>query len=180
MPSACRWRRIAAIYWSPAWRCNGVATSPGSSPRRGGCCVQAACWRSVACVLAPRDELQASWQAVDGHVHVNRFRALSTYQHLCAGSGLQVRALQVQPQVLHYPDVRTLTGELKALGAHNLNPGRPGGLTGCVSVFAPCSIAYEGFRQPQGAAGHPSGGVCRAGKGAGDEAAFFVTVPIPM
>ena len=94
-------------------------------------------------------ELQASWQAVDGHVHVNRFRALSTYQHLCADSGLQVRALQVQPQVLHYPDVRTLTGELKALGAHNLNPGRPGGLTGRERIRALLD-AYEGFRQPQG------------------------------
>ena len=86
---------------------------------------------------------------MDGHVHVNRFRALSTYQHLCADSGLQVRALQVQPQVLHYPDVRTLTGELKALGAHNLNPGRPGGLTGRERIRA-LLAAYEGFRQPQG------------------------------
>ena len=94
-------------------------------------------------------ELQGSWQAVDGHVHVNRFRALSTYQHLCADSGMRVRALQVQPQVLHYPDVRSLTGELKALGAHNLNPGRPGGLTGRERIRA-LLAAYEGFRQPQG------------------------------
>ena len=94
-------------------------------------------------------ELQASWQAVDGHVHVNRFRALSTYQQLCADSGMQVRVLQVQPQVLHYPDVRSLTGELKALGAHNLNPGRPGGLTGRERIRA-LLAAYEGFRQPQG------------------------------
>jgi len=94
-------------------------------------------------------ELQASWQAVDGHVHVNRFRTFNTYQHLCAASGLQVRALQVQPQVLHYPDVRSLTGELKALGAHNLNPGRPGGLTGRERIRA-LLAAYEGFRQPQG------------------------------
>lgn len=94
-------------------------------------------------------ELRDSWQAVDGHVHVNRFRALSTYQQLCAGSGLQVLELHVQPQVLHYPDVRTLTGELKALGAHNLNPGRPGGLTGRERIRA-LLAAYENFRQPQG------------------------------
>lgn len=94
-------------------------------------------------------ELRDSWQAVDGHVHVNRFRALSTYQQLCADSGLQVLELHVQPQVLHYPDVRTLTGELKALGAHNLNPGRPGGLTGRERIRA-LLAAYEEFRQPQG------------------------------
>ena len=94
-------------------------------------------------------ELRDSWQVVDGHVHVNRFRALNTYQPLCADSGLQVLELQVQPQVLHYPDVRTLTGELKALGAHNLNPGRPGGLTGRERIRA-LLAAYENFRQPQG------------------------------
>ena len=82
-------------------------------------------------------------------VHVNRFRALEDYQRLCAASGLQVRSLEVRPHVLYYPDVRSLTHELKALGAHNLNPGRPGGLTGRARVLALID-AYESFRQPQG------------------------------
>ncbi len=94
-------------------------------------------------------ELRNSWQAVDGHVHVNRFRQFSDYQQLCAGSGLRVRSLAVQPHVLHYPDVRSLTHELKALGAHNLNPGRPGGLTGRARILALIE-AYEQFRQAQG------------------------------
>jgi malonyl-CoA O-methyltransferase len=94
-------------------------------------------------------ELRESWQAVDGMVHVNRFRALEDYQRLCAASGLQVRSLEVRPHVLYYPDVRSLTHELKALGAHNLNPGRPGGLTGRARVLALID-AYESFRQPQG------------------------------
>lgn len=94
-------------------------------------------------------ELRDSWQAVDGMVHVNRFREFEQYQQLCAASGLQVRSLSVLPHVLHYPDVRSLTHELKALGAHNLNPGRPGGLTGRARIQG-LIAAYENFRQDQG------------------------------
>ncbi|MFJ3487074.1 malonyl-ACP O-methyltransferase BioC [Pseudomonas sp. NPDC090202] len=94
-------------------------------------------------------ELRDSWQAVDGMVHVNRFREFADYQQLCAASGLQVRSLDVLPHVLHYPDVRSLTHELKALGAHNINPGRPGGLTGRARIQALIE-AYEGFRQENG------------------------------
>jgi malonyl-CoA O-methyltransferase len=58
-------------------------------------------------------------------------------------------SLQTSPETLYYPDVRSLTHELKALGAHNLNPGRPGGLTGRARMLALLN-AYEQFRQPQG------------------------------
>ncbi len=95
------------------------------------------------------DELRASWQAVDGLVHVNRFRRLEDYQRLCGQSGLQVLGLERRPHVLHYPDVRSLTHELKALGAHNLNPGRPSGLTGRARMQGLLQ-AYERFRQPEG------------------------------
>lgn len=94
-------------------------------------------------------ELRDSWQAVDGFVHVNRFRRFEEYQSLCAGSGLQVERLETRPEVLHYPDLRGLTHELKALGAHNLNPGRPDGLTGRARMLA-LIAAYERFRQPDG------------------------------
>ncbi|WP_122340187.1 malonyl-ACP O-methyltransferase BioC [Pseudomonas caricapapayae] len=94
-------------------------------------------------------ELRDSWQAVDGRVHVNRFRHEADYRQLCAASGLRVRSLEVRPQVLHYPDVRSLTHELKALGAHNLNPGRPNGLTGRERIMGMVQ-AYEGFRQKGG------------------------------
>lgn len=94
-------------------------------------------------------ELRDSWQAVDGMVHVNRFRQLEDYQRLCDASGLQIRSLEVRPHVLHYPDVRSLTHELKALGAHNLNPGRPGGLTGRARILALIE-AYEHYRQQAG------------------------------
>lgn len=94
-------------------------------------------------------ELRASWEAVDGEVHVNRFRSLEQYQQQCAASGLRVNHVVREPHVLHYPDVRGLTHELKALGAHNLNPGRPGGLTGRARIAAMVT-AYERYRQPAG------------------------------
>lgn len=94
-------------------------------------------------------ELRDSWRAVDGQVHVNRFREFEAYQQLCADSDLQVLSLHNQPHVLHYPQVRNLTHELKALGAHNLNPGRPEGLTGRARLQGLVG-AYEQFRQPQG------------------------------
>ena len=95
------------------------------------------------------DELRESWRAADGLVHVNRFRTFEAYQQLCAASDMRVVSLERQPHVLHYPDVRSLTHELKALGAHNLNPGRPGGLTGRARIVALVD-AYEQFRQAQG------------------------------
>lgn len=94
-------------------------------------------------------ELRDSWRQVDSLVHVNRFREFETYRKLCAASGLSVVSLEKHPHVLHYPDVRSLTHELKALGAHNLNPGRPGGLTGRARILALVE-AYERFRQTQG------------------------------
>ncbi|WP_313741261.1 malonyl-ACP O-methyltransferase BioC [Pseudomonas sp.] len=95
------------------------------------------------------EELRASWEAVDGSVHVNRFRHFADYQRLTVASGLQVLDLQRQPHVLHYPELRSLTHELKALGAHNLNPGRPAGLTGRARLQRLLQ-AYEGWRDERG------------------------------
>jgi malonyl-CoA O-methyltransferase len=94
-------------------------------------------------------ELRDSWEAVDGFAHVNRFRPLEVYQQRCADSGLRLGRLEVHPHVLHFSELRQLTHELKALGAHNLNPGRPGGLTGRARIRALVD-AYEQFRTPQG------------------------------
>ncbi|PZP22194.1 malonyl-ACP O-methyltransferase BioC [Pseudomonas kuykendallii] len=111
--------------------------------RPGGCLAF-----SSLCV-GTLQELRDSWQAVDGLVHVNAFRRVEDYQQLCAASGLRLVGLERRAEVLHFPDLRQLTHELKALGAHNLNPGRPGGLTGRARVRALVD-AYERQRQPLG------------------------------
>ncbi|SDT87391.1 pimeloyl-CoA biosynthesis protein BioC [Pseudomonas pohangensis] len=94
-------------------------------------------------------ELRDSWQVVDGMVHVNRFRQFEDYQKLCAASDMHILQLERQAEVLHFMDLRQLTGELKALGAHNLNPGRPGGLTGRERIRG-LMEAYESKRVSQG------------------------------
>lgn len=94
-------------------------------------------------------ELRDSWLVVDGFAHVNRFRSREAYQGLCAASRLRCLTLDIQPSVLYFAELRQLTHELKALGAHNLNPGRPDGLTGRARIRALIE-AYERFRTPSG------------------------------
>ena len=62
------------------------------------------------------------------------------YRHLHTHPELSFREAQTAAKV---------AAELKALGAHNLNPGRPGGLTGRARILALID-AYERFRQPPG------------------------------
>lgn len=94
-------------------------------------------------------ELRESWRQVDGFVHVNRFRELAHYQALCGASGMRVLGLERQPQVEYFPTLRALTGDLKTLGANNLNPGRPDGLTGRARIQA-LTAAYETLRTDRG------------------------------
>lgn len=100
-------------------------------------------------VTGTLQELRDSWAQVDGQVHVNRFRAFAAYRQVCAEVGWDCLHLAPRTRTLFYPDVRSLTHELKALGAHNLNPGRPGGLTGRARLQG-LLAAYETFRQAPG------------------------------
>ncbi len=95
------------------------------------------------------DELRQSWAQVDDQVHVNRFRPQIAYAEAAAASGLETLALKVAPERLYFPDLRALTQHLKAIGAHNLNQGRPQGLTGRQRLAA-FTQAYESRREPAG------------------------------
>jgi len=94
-------------------------------------------------------ELRDAWLAVDGFVHVNRFMPLAQLQQVLAQSGFARWHCEVEPHVLHYGQLSELTHELKALGAHNLNAGRPSGLTGRARLRA-LTAAYEAQRQAAG------------------------------
>lgn len=94
-------------------------------------------------------ELQRAWQAVDGFVHVNRFMPADELQSLLAASGFSDWRCEIETHVLRYAQLGELTRELKALGAHNLNQGRPGGLTGRARLRA-LTQSYEAFRQSEG------------------------------
>ena len=91
-------------------------------------------------------ELRAAWGAVDQYQHVNNFLPV---EHLLAAAGsLQDVSLTVEtrPFVMHYDKVGDLLTELKTLGAHNMNSGRPAGLTSRGKLRTMIE-AYEVFRQ---------------------------------
>lgn len=94
-------------------------------------------------------ELRAAWRAVDNQVHVNRFAERELIEQTLRRSGLTLERWREHSIVLEYGELRQLTHELKALGAHNVNSGRPAGLSGRrrAQQFA---AAYERQRNARG------------------------------
>ncbi len=98
---------------------------------------------------ATLQELRTAWNEADDFVHINRFTAVDEVRSALACSGLHDCTVQRELIMLEYPDVRSLTSELKALGAHNVNSGAPPGLTGKHRVRAMLA-AYEQQRSAAG------------------------------
>lgn len=73
-------------------------------------------------------ELRASF--ADGHTHVSRFQDADSLKEQLVAAGFADIRIEQQDEILHYPDVRSLMLELKAIGAHNATAGRARGLTG--------------------------------------------------
>ena len=94
-------------------------------------------------------ELKSAWQHVDSYVHVNRFQSSQTLVNAIDSAQLIVDEVQQENRTLYYDRLSELTRELKALGAHNINAGKPEGLTGRARLFA-FKKAYEIFRIAQG------------------------------
>lgn len=106
--------------------------------------------RAVIATLGPETlyELRDAWRQVDDYVHVNNFVDEATLKDAIARSGLHVQSWQQRSEVLQYARLSGLTRELKELGAHNVNEGRPGGLSGRQRIQA-LTRAYENFRNEQ-------------------------------
>lgn len=94
-------------------------------------------------------ELRSAWASVDARVHVNRFLPVSEIEAALGRQPWRQRRLIAAPLVRHYPTLRALTHELKALGAHNLNPDQPTGLTGRQRIER-LSAHYETLRTEAG------------------------------
>lgn len=94
-------------------------------------------------------ELKSAWQQVDNYVHVNRFQSQQALIASIDSSQLILDNVQQENRTLYYDRLNELTRELKALGAHNINSGKPEGLTGRSRLLA-FKNAYESFRSPQG------------------------------
>lgn len=101
--------------------------------------------------LGPRTlhELKSAWQQVDNYVHVNRFQSQKNILSAVNSASLVPAGVQQENRTLYYDRLNELTRELKALGAHNINTGKPEGLTGRARLLA-FKNAYEIFRTAQG------------------------------
>ena len=91
-------------------------------------------------------ELRRAWAAADGRTHVNRFIDMHDLGDALVRSGLVEPVMDVERYTLTYAEVRDLMQDLKTIGAHNANAGRPRGLTGKGSL-ARMTAAYESFRK---------------------------------
>lgn len=98
-------------------------------------------------------ELQRAWQAVDDAVHVNTFTDITVLLDALAQAGFTTVEAEQQTLVRHYNDIFALARELKTIGAHNLNPGRPTGLTG-KQRWQRLQQAYEPWRDDAGLPAH--------------------------
>lgn len=105
--------------------------------------------RAAICTLGADTlwELRAAWRAVDRSVHVNRFATTRAIADAATGAGLEVVVLRHCNHLMRYPDVRELARELRQLGAHNLNRGRRGGLSGR-TAWERLHHAYQPFAGP--------------------------------
>ena len=90
----------------------------------GGQCYLATLGPNTLC------ELRQAWACVDDYVHVNQFFEKEILQTAWQQASFQQQEFFEQDIVLEYKKLSDLTRELKALGAHNINSGRPSGLMG--------------------------------------------------
>ena len=75
-------------------------------------------------------ELRAAFTAVDAHPHVGRFVDMHDIGDLLVHAGFADPVMQMEMLTLTYPDARSMTHDLKAIGATNATVGRRRGLTG--------------------------------------------------
>lgn len=105
--------------------------------------------RFLVATLGPAtlNELRQAWAAVDDDVHVNSFVPLRV---LCAAaSPLTLVRERCEIRQLEYDRLNGLMHELKALGAHNVNPRRQQGLSGPARLRT-LTRAYDRFRLANG------------------------------
>lgn len=95
-------------------------------------------------------ELEKSWQTVDEHVHVNQFPEVSAIQSMLAKVGFSDVKIKTEDFVMEYESVTSILRALKAVGAHNINAGRPKGLM-TRNKLIQLENAYGNFRLSNGA-----------------------------
>ncbi|MEH6651741.1 MAG: malonyl-ACP O-methyltransferase BioC [Motiliproteus sp.] len=105
---------------------------------------------ALVATLGPQTlhELRSAWATVDDYQHVNHFLPQAELDSALLPL-FDVDHFEQQQIVLQFEQLKQLTDELKGLGAHNLNPGRPTALSGRQRVKT-FRQAYEAMRDEQG------------------------------
>jgi malonyl-CoA O-methyltransferase len=91
-------------------------------------------------------ELRQSWRSVDDKIHVNRFVDMHDIGDALVRAGLAEPVMDVDYYHISYRRLIDLMREIKAVGAHNMNQGRPRGLTGRQRIRA-VEAAYDKFSE---------------------------------
>lgn len=91
-------------------------------------------------------ELRAAWSAVDNNVHVNRFLDMHDVGDALMRAGFRDPVMDVERMTVTYPDTMALMRDLQAIGARNVNAGRPRALTGRGRLRA-MQAEYEKLRR---------------------------------
>ena len=101
--------------------------------------------------LGPRTlfELNHAWQHIDHFVHVNQFNSDREINALAANNQFDIIEKIISTETLYFPNVIELMRDIKAIGAHNINPGQNPGLTGRTKLRL-LAEAYEPFRNREG------------------------------
>jgi len=94
-------------------------------------------------------ELEASWQEVDSYRHVNAFSVCHDIEEASGVAGFTCLEKEKYTDVLQFESVKSLTRELKMLGAHNVNEGRSLKVTGRERILQ-FKQAYENYRTQDG------------------------------
>ncbi|MGB5541750.1 MAG: malonyl-ACP O-methyltransferase BioC [Gammaproteobacteria bacterium] len=91
-------------------------------------------------------ELRASWEAVDGYTHVNRFVDLHDIGDSLVRTRWAEPVMDSERITVTYRALPRLMQDLKQIGAHNVTRGRARGLTGR-QRWQRFAAAYEAYRQ---------------------------------
>ena len=91
-------------------------------------------------------ELRTAFKAVDNKPHVNQFLDMHDVGDQLLTAGFADPVMDQEIITLTYSKLKPLLKELKAIGAHNMMPGRSAGMLGKASWNA-LQSAYEAFRR---------------------------------
>ena len=94
-------------------------------------------------------ELRTAFAEVDRHRHTLDFTAAEALADTATAAGLRDVRIHRETLTLHYPDLRTLLGAVKAIGANALGTGRRPGMMG-KAAWQALAAAYERQRVAAG------------------------------